>query len=115
MQNQLFGTIPSSYGKLYGNLNTMETFIFFSNSLSGELPASMGNCTNLKAFSVSQNGIGGNIPSTFKDLVNMEHFYAEYTHLTGPIDFFVSMPRLTTILELEAPCYRGQYLLEWEI
>lgn len=56
---------------------------FYSNSLSGNLPASLGNLTSLITLNLAANGLTGSIPSSFGNLTKLQTLGLEFNSNLG--------------------------------
>ncbi|XP_028084230.1 putative receptor-like protein kinase At3g47110 [Camellia sinensis] len=58
INNSLSGNIPSSLG----NLSLLSELVLGINNFQGNIPQSLGNCNNLQLLFLSQNNLNGTIP-----------------------------------------------------
>ncbi|KAL7228218.1 hypothetical protein ACSBR2_007014 [Camellia fascicularis] len=82
MCNRLTGPIPSKIGPLPVNLglnSPLQWLDVFSNSLSGDIPASLQN------FIASNNDLRGNIPDQFQDCPSLSVLDLSSNHFSGKI------------------------------
>tara|TARA_B100000287_G_C20538976_1_gene743890 strand:- start:47 stop:1027 length:981 start_codon:yes stop_codon:yes gene_type:complete len=79
--NSLSGEIPSSIGVLV-NLKSLEVH---SNQLSGQIPAEIGNLTKLISLNLMSNQITGQIPAEIGNLINLERLILSGNQLSGQI------------------------------
>jgi Leucine-rich repeat (LRR) protein len=104
MNNELTGEIPwqslastgvkflgLSNNKFQGNISLLSGFsnleflYLDGNSLSGELPDSIGGIKTLKSLNIDNNGITGQLPTAIGLLTNLQYFSMQYNELDGPI------------------------------
>ena len=90
-ENQLSGTIPSSYFSI-PYLRTLE---LGENELSGSLPTKGYNSSQLGILRLARNNLTGSIPPAFGSLTNLELLNIGENNFSGTVpDFFATMPRL---------------------
>ncbi|KAL0435509.1 UNVERIFIED_CONTAM: hypothetical protein Sradi_0258800 [Sesamum radiatum] len=66
--NSLIGDIPASIGKL----KNLEELTLNSNQLTGKIPAELGSCTSLKSLVLFDNRLSGSIPTELGQLSGLE-------------------------------------------
>ncbi|XP_058210585.1 receptor kinase-like protein Xa21 [Rhododendron vialii] len=79
--NQIYGSIPSTIGKLV-NLEVLE---LNDNLFTGSIPESIGYLHKLQYLSFSYNTISGEIPKSIGNLSMMNKLYLEKNRLEGAI------------------------------
>ncbi|KAJ8420298.1 LOW QUALITY PROTEIN: hypothetical protein Cgig2_000418 [Carnegiea gigantea] len=71
------------------------------NSLSGNIPSSLGNLSQLESLDLSCNALGGNIPRELVKLNFLEYLNLSFNKLGGPI------PTSTQLQSFDASSYKG--------
>ncbi|KAF8768532.1 hypothetical protein HU200_007542 [Digitaria exilis] len=117
--NNLSGSIPQELGGCTGLLS----LLLNDNSLSGELPMTLGNMGNLQlVLDVSSNKFTDGLPSQLGNLVKLESLNLSHNEFNGSIpSSFASMASLSTLdvsyNNLEGPIPTGQLFrnasIEW--
>ena len=79
--NSLTGEIPETLG----NLNNLQNLDLSSNELTGPIPEALGQLNNLQNLDLSGNELTGPIPDALGQLNNLEIFVLADNGLTGPI------------------------------
>lgn len=80
--NGLSGTLPAELS----DLAMLERLRLPANiSLSGNIPPELGQLNNLELLDLSQNSISGNIPTELGKLKKLKVLNLQYTHLNGHI------------------------------
>nr|CAD1825567.1 unnamed protein product [Ananas comosus var. bracteatus] len=95
VNNSLSGQIPPSLGKL-----TELSILYLSmNSLSGPIPAEIGNCRSMTQLELYENQLEGPIPKELGKLRNLERLKLLKNFLTGevPVEIW-RIPTLETVL-----------------
>jgi len=75
------------------------TISFYSNSLKGPIPVSIGNLTGLKTLRIASDGLTGSIPSSIGNLANLNFLLLSFNALSGSIPS--SIGNLANLKELE--------------
>ena len=101
--NYVFGHIPESISGLkyltYLNFNAHANG--FSNSISGEIPKSLGKLLNLTSLEFYGNNMSGSIPDELMNCVNLTKMYFSGGNLTGPIPSSISKLKTLNSLFLQ--------------
>jgi len=79
------GTAPCSAYGITCNSGHVEQLYFYSNQLSGSIPAEIGNLTNLTNLYLGVNQLSGSIPVEIGNLTNLIYLYLSYNQLSGSI------------------------------
>ncbi|GAB4859990.1 hypothetical protein Ancab_040418 [Ancistrocladus abbreviatus] len=79
--NNFFGKIPESIGKLVG----LEALNLSHNNLIGGIPSSFKNLSNLESLDLSHNMLSEEIPQQLTNMIFLEIFNVSYNNLIGPI------------------------------
>ena len=84
-QNNLSGSIPAELGQL----ERLQTIVFFTNELNGPIPAELGQLINLDTLWLASNNLSGTIPPELGQLINLWQFSLAGNQLTGtiPLEF----------------------------
>ncbi|PIN22108.1 Serine/threonine protein kinase [Handroanthus impetiginosus] len=131
--NNIYGTIPSSIGKLkalellnmcyssisgeipkeMGSLQELRVLELANNMLSGQLPDSLGNLQLLTKIDLSKNKLVGRIPPTYGNLKSLTFMDLSDNKLNGRLsaDLF-NLPRLSAFLNLSGNLLTGPLPLE---
>ena len=80
-QDSLSGQIPSSLG----NLNFLDWIILSKNNLTGSIPNSIGKLTKIESLILSDNNLSGPIPSSIGNLINLHDLELQSNQLSGSI------------------------------
>ncbi|XP_058209410.1 probable LRR receptor-like serine/threonine-protein kinase At3g47570 [Rhododendron vialii] len=103
--NQLYGSIPSTIGKLVnlevlylennlftgsipssiGYLHKLQLLVFSNNTISGEIPESIGNLSMIIKLYLEKNRLEGAIPSSLGDCRNLLELTLDENNLNGTI------------------------------
>jgi len=75
------GTIPAAIGEL----QHLEQFYLYSNSIRGTIPPEIGQLKKLTHLSLGENKIKGTIPSTIGDMDSLKFLYLNGNRLRGTI------------------------------
>ncbi|XP_027077950.1 LRR receptor-like serine/threonine-protein kinase RPK2 [Coffea arabica] len=104
-ENQITGTIPSSFGNLasvvaldlswnlfqgpipssLGQLKDLKFLSLAGNNLTGTIPTSLGQLQYLEVFELSSNSLSGEIPKDLANLRNLTTLLLNNNNLTGQI------------------------------
>ena len=79
--NSLTGEIPETLG----NLNNLQNLDLAYNGLTGEIPETLGNLNNLQNLDLSSNELTGPIPEALGQLNNLQNLDLSSNELTGTI------------------------------
>lgn len=83
--NSLSGELPETLGEL----KRLGYFDVMNNQLSGPLPESLGNLEELTYFNIYSNGFTGSIPESYNAIFDRHkedcYFYVGYNFLTGDL------------------------------
>lgn len=80
--NQFNGSIPYNIGIL----DSIQILVDLSNnSLSGEIPSSLGNLKALENLNLSHNNLSGSVPNSLGTMVSLIHIDLSYNNLEGPL------------------------------
>ena len=79
--NPLTGEIPAELG----NLSNLEELDLGNNELSGGIPSELGQLSNLKFLFLAGNALGGEIPAELGNLANLEELLLSSNYLRGTI------------------------------
>ena len=93
--NELTGTIPAELG----NLTNLTTLHLAGNQLTGTIPGSLGNLTNLTGLYLYINQLTGTIPAELGNLTNLRYLVLWNNQLTGTIPS--SLGNLTNLTYLD--------------
>ncbi|WCJ18162.1 Receptor-like protein EIX2 [Euphorbia peplus] len=77
--NTLTGNIPISIG----DMQSLQVIDLSRNNLVGAIPASVGKCSFLKALDLSSNNLLGNIPLSLGQLEQLQSLHLSHNQLTG--------------------------------
>ncbi|MDX6747359.1 T9SS type A sorting domain-containing protein [Polaribacter sp. PL03] len=77
----LTGNIPTTMGDLL----KLESLVLWNNNLTGNIPSEIGNCTNLINLYLDNNQLTGNIPLSFEALKNIKLFFLDGNRFLGEI------------------------------
>lgn len=92
--NSLSGEIPASIGRL----NRLDNVRLNDNSLDGTIPPSLGNMSSLSNLFLSNNKLQGTIPDTFGQLANLTILLASNNQLNGTVPpSLLQLPKLGTV------------------
>ncbi|XP_062201766.1 receptor kinase-like protein Xa21 [Phragmites australis] len=95
--NNLYGTIPHL---LPYSSSSLEFLGLTENSLSGEIPSSLGNLSSLASLLAAENHLTGGIPDSLAMLSNMHRFDLSYNNLSGTVPNTIYNFSLLTYLGL---------------
>ncbi|KAM0066540.1 putative protein kinase RLK-Pelle-LRR-VIII-1 family [Helianthus debilis subsp. tardiflorus] len=89
--NQLSGEIPLG---LFNSNMTLFHLLFDHNSLTGEIPSTLGLVQSLEVVRLDSNSLSGDVPSNINNLTNVTEMYLSNNLLTGVIPNLTGMNRL---------------------
>ncbi|KAI6668465.1 hypothetical protein NL676_013518, partial [Syzygium grande] len=92
--NQLHGTIPSSYGWL-----RLTVLILSYNQLTGNIPEALGRLQVLKVLDLTNNLLNGTIPHCLGQLQNLDQLDLSANSLTGTVSeiHFSNLSKLSSL------------------
>ncbi|KAI7731043.1 hypothetical protein M8C21_019932, partial [Ambrosia artemisiifolia] len=89
--NQLSGEIPLG---LFNSNMTLYHLLLDHNSLTGEIPSTLGLVKSLEVVRLDRNLLSGDIPSNINNLTNVTEMYLSNNRLTGLVPNLTGMNRL---------------------
>ncbi|KAB8108705.1 hypothetical protein EE612_044598 [Oryza sativa] len=103
--NNLSGLIPQ-----FRNCANLSYIDLSHNSLSGNIPASLGRCVNITMIKWSENKLVGPIPSEIRDLVNLRVLNLSQNSLQGVLPVQISSCSKLYLLDLSFNSLNGSAL-----
>jgi Leucine-rich repeat (LRR) protein len=104
--NSLDGSIPDLLP--YSGFTSLRFLGLTKNSLSGEIPSSLGNLTSLVYFLASQNNLTGSIPGSLARLSHIQVIDLTYNSLSGTVPDSIFNLSLLTYLGLGENGFAGK-------
>lgn len=102
--NTISGNIPNSIGLLAG----LQCLSLYGNKLYGQIPSMMHNCTNLWKIDLSRNNLDGNLPTWMgTSLVNLKFLILRSNKLSGEISSQICHLQHLQILDLSNNQFSG--------
>ncbi|CAF2170843.1 unnamed protein product [Brassica napus] len=85
-----WGNNNSSPSLRLSKLTKLRTMDISSNSVSGQIPETLGNISSLTHVDLSQNKLTGEIPVSLTGLKSLTFFNVSYNNLSGPVPSLLS-------------------------
>ncbi|XP_059436272.1 receptor-like protein EIX2 [Corylus avellana] len=106
LRNNMFSEpIPKNIGQL---LPTLYALDLSSNSISGEIPHSIGMLKELRILFLGNNSLSRKLPHSMRNLSSLKELLLPQNHLEGELPFFFKNYRSLTSLDLGGNKFSGK-------